>query len=388
LYGRLSFFLYEILFGGDFVSYDYTYVSNHRKELSITQALREQIYEDIWSEPLYKVAKKYNLSSAPLKRRCQECWDIPVPDADYWPKLYAGRKKIRPKLPMPPAEFAREFVSGYAISFIPLEDIPSAELYTEEPLFVFSERTKKILEEAEKNLSVPFAIIDPTHGYKRLIESEKIEPGSKCYRGLRILFSLSKIVNEFEGRSYAPDANRSGHLFAEYMELCHQHWCYHMDLDPKTGKLSLSFFWSKWGYDYHDETAAYRMIFADKEDLPLEEQVATIFHTLMVESGKKIQEEELERRAAIIRKANAERAKKLKPFIDEENKKVENALKDATAYYDAQKIRAYAAAYYEKNSPLFVSQPRLKEYYEWLQKRADWLDPLIENDYDRFLSPQ
>ncbi len=370
------------------MSYDYTYISNHRKELSITQALREQIYEDIWSEPLYKVAKKYNLTSAPLKRRCQECWDIPVPDADYWPRVYAGRKIKRPKLPMPPAAFAREFVSEYAISFIPLEDIPSAELYTEEPLFVFSERTKKKLEEAENDLSVPVTIADSSFDYNNLIGSEKIKPSKEQYRGLCILYSLSKIVNEFEGRSRAPDANRAGHLFAGYVELCHQHWCYHMDLDSKTGKLSLSFFWSRWGYDYHNETAAYRMIFADKEDLPLEEQIVTIFHTLMVESGKKIQEEELERRADVIRKANAERAKKLKPFIDEENKKVEKALKDATAYYDAQKIRAYAAAYYEKNSSLFGSQPRLKEYYDWLQKRADWLDPMIENDYDRFLSPQ
>ncbi len=130
------------------------------------------------------------------------------------------------------------------------------------------------------------------------------------------------------------------------------------------------------------------MVFADKEGLPLEDQIVAIFHSLMVESGKKIQEQELERRAEIVRRVNAERAKKLKPFIEEEDKKVANALKDATAYYDAQKIRAYADAYYEKNSPLFGSQPRRKEYYEWLQKRADWLDPLIENDYDRFLSPK
>ena len=45
-----------------------------------------------------------------------------------------------------------------------------------------------------------------------------------------------------------------------------------------------------------------------------------------IESGKKIQEEELERRAAVIREEKEEREKRLKPFIDEENKKVEKAL--------------------------------------------------------------
>ncbi len=370
------------------MSYDRNYISNHKKELSITQTMREQIYEDIWSEPLYKAAKKYNTTSTPLKRRCQECWDIPVPNADYWPMVHAGKKVIRPKLPMPPARFAREFVSGYAVSYIPLQDVPSAELYSEEPLFVLSEKTKKLVGETAENLSVPFTIVDPTPWYKHLMETEKIEPGSKYYRGFRILFYLSKTADEFEGDGYLAGTDINSHMFAGYIKLCRQNWCYHMDRDPKTGKLTLSFFWSRWGIDFREEAAAYRMIFADKEDLSLEDQIGTIFKTLMVESGKKIQEEELERRAEIVRRQNAERAKKLKPFIDEENKKVEQALKTADAYHDAQKIRAFAEVYYEKYGSLFDSQPRMKEYYEWLLKRADWVDPLIDNDYDRFLSPK
>ena len=289
---------------------------------------------------------------------------------------------------MPPAEFARSYLSEYAVSYIQLKDVPKADLYTEEPMFVFSEKTKQLLAKAEQEIIVPTTITDPPYDFAHIIESAKIKAGSTQYRGLCILYALSEKTDEFEGRSHLGDANKSGHLFAGYITLCHQDWCYHMNCDSATGKLSLSFFWSKWGFEYNKEAAAYRMIFADKENLSLEQQIGKIFHTLMVESGKKIQEEELERRAVIVRKANAERAKKLKPFIDEEDKKVENALKDANAYYDAQKIRAFAAAYYEKNSLLFESQPRLKECYEWLQKRADWLDPLIENDYDRFLSPK
>lgn len=64
------------------------------------------------------------------------------------------------------------------------------------------------------------------------------------------------------------------------------------------------------------------------------------------------------------------------------------ALQEGSAYHNAQMIRAFADAYYEKYSTLFSGNPRLKEYYDWLQKRADWLDPLVENDYDQFLTPQ
>ena len=34
---------------------------------------------------------------------------------------------------------------------------------------------------------------------------------------------------------------------------------------------------------------------------------------------------------------------------------------------------------------LFSEKPELQSYYDWLLKRADWVDPLIENDYDALL---
>ncbi len=105
-------------------------------------------------------------------------------------------------------------------------------------------------------------------------------------------------------------------------------------------------------------------------------------------SGKKIQNKELERRDRIRKKAEAERARKLQHFLEEEEKKVEGALKDAKAYQDAVTIRAYAQVYFEKNSAVFEQFPKREEYYHWLLKRADWVDPLVENDYDAFLKPQ
>jgi len=47
---------------------------------------------------------------------------------------------------------------------------------------------------------------------------------------------------------------------------------------------------------------------------------------------------------------------------------------------------AYATILW-KGQSFYDDQPRLKTNYEWLLKRADWLDPLTENDDDQFLSP-
>ena len=68
-----------------------------------------------------------------------------------------------------------------------------------------------------------------------------------------------------------------------------------------------------------------------------------------------------------------------------EDEDAENALREANAFDNAQKIRAYAKVYHEKYSSLFIIRPSFKEHYSWLIKCADWLDPLVEKDYDQFL---
>ena len=359
--------------------------NNNDKELKITQSIREQIYEDIWSTAMYKVAPKYNVSGATLKKRCIKYWDIPVPDTNYWARVHAGKVEIRPALPMPPAESARYYLSEYAVSYIQLNNVPEASLYTSEPLFVFSEKTKELLENTVMDYCVPTGFSKPISDYM-FINSIQIEPGTPQHRGVRILYTLSEMVKNFEGESYHENADQAGHLITGVFILCHQNWCYHLDYDKETEKLTLSFYWSLWGFEFNKEIAAYSMRFADRADMPLEQQIGTVFRSLMVESGRKIQEEEIERRNEIIRKVNAERARKLKPYIDKENEEAEKALKETNAYFDAERIRAYAKAYFEKNNSLFNTQPSMKEHYYWLQKRADWLDPLIENDYEQFFA--
>jgi Mor family transcriptional regulator len=57
---------------------------------------REEIYEEIWSEAIQKVAKKYNLSDVGLAKVCRKL-NIPRPGRGYWAKKAAG--KVVPKRP-------------------------------------------------------------------------------------------------------------------------------------------------------------------------------------------------------------------------------------------------------------------------------------------------
>ena len=59
---------------------------------------REQIYADLWSEPLWKVAKRYRVKPSYLRYVC-ECLKIPRPPRGYWQRTWAGFQDQQKRLP-------------------------------------------------------------------------------------------------------------------------------------------------------------------------------------------------------------------------------------------------------------------------------------------------
>lgn len=73
---------------------------NKMDESKGVKKIREQLYDDVWAEPMTAVAKKYNLSDNGVRKRCKSL-NIPVPPFGYWPKKKAG-KKVAERPPLPP----------------------------------------------------------------------------------------------------------------------------------------------------------------------------------------------------------------------------------------------------------------------------------------------
>ena len=59
---------------------------------------REKLYEEVWSEPMTKVATKYKVSGSYLARICTRL-NVPRPSRGYWAMLAVGRKMARVPLP-------------------------------------------------------------------------------------------------------------------------------------------------------------------------------------------------------------------------------------------------------------------------------------------------
>jgi hypothetical protein len=64
---------------------------------------REKLYEEVWREPMLKVAKSYGVSSSYLARICMKL-NVPRPERGYWAKLAAGHKVEVPPLPEAPPD--------------------------------------------------------------------------------------------------------------------------------------------------------------------------------------------------------------------------------------------------------------------------------------------
>ena len=59
---------------------------------------REQLYEEVWAEPMTKVALKYGVSSSFMARVCTRL-NVPRPERGYWAKHAVGKTTKRPSLP-------------------------------------------------------------------------------------------------------------------------------------------------------------------------------------------------------------------------------------------------------------------------------------------------
>ena len=59
---------------------------------------RVELYEQVWTEPVRSVAKRYGISDVALAKHCKKL-SVPVPGRGYWAEREAGKSPVRPALP-------------------------------------------------------------------------------------------------------------------------------------------------------------------------------------------------------------------------------------------------------------------------------------------------
>ncbi|GAB4361802.1 MAG: hypothetical protein Kow00114_16630 [Kiloniellaceae bacterium] len=59
---------------------------------------RDELYDLVWQTPMTRLAKRFGMSDAGLKKICKMN-DIPTPPLGYWAKRAAGKRVTQPTLP-------------------------------------------------------------------------------------------------------------------------------------------------------------------------------------------------------------------------------------------------------------------------------------------------
>lgn len=76
----------------------------------IVTLTREELYEQVWSEPMWTLAQRYGISDVGLSKTCRR-YKIPVPGRGYWQQKQAGQRLRPTPLPKLSASIANSFTT-------------------------------------------------------------------------------------------------------------------------------------------------------------------------------------------------------------------------------------------------------------------------------------
>jgi len=110
---------------------------------------REELYKDVWEQPLTKLQAKYGVSNVAIGKACRKL-KVPLPGRGYWAKLAAGHKVKRMPLP--------EFEDAPVVHRMKIEATPKPTIDSSDPE----------LAEIAKVRSQPLAVRTDQH---KLVES-------------------------------------------------------------------------------------------------------------------------------------------------------------------------------------------------------------------------
>ncbi|AFL99875.1 hypothetical protein Desde_1456 [Desulfitobacterium dehalogenans ATCC 51507] len=387
---------------------------------NITQDEREAIYNEVWTDPVTIVAKRYNMSDNGLRKHCRRLW-IPLPPNGYWARVKAGQKVPKPELPKVRGELKRH-VSNYFIKFRgDIDQITDAELMSEEELSLLTEETRTLIRETCSQIQVKSQLRNPhdlitkhkeeiayrkkrdrdlqqasfNSDYHEIVKRKYRDnvgilpihvSDANINRAYRILDTLIHAIEDMEG--YIQVGQDSGKDKANFTVM-HSNLCFELKEEKSKKRSSpesteilpnmeLSFLAKSW----FDHEFKYSLEYKDKNNEPLEDQVGNIIYDIFAVANKLLALEKMEEREAHRKEEEWKRQRRLEKMRNGELEEVKLLQQAASDWDNAQKIRRFTDAMESIISQVAdeKQQAKLVRWLKWARDKADWLDPLTENE--------
>lgn len=385
----------------------------------ITADEREALYNEIWSEPVITVAKRYGMSDNGLRKHCKRL-GIPLPPSGYWAKVKSGQKVSKPALPKVTGEL-KKHVRNYAIKYrTDIEQLTDEELKVDEELSLLKDETKKFVKEICSQVQVKGQLRSPhrliTEHKEEVIYRKKRDKALKqanfsssyyanvkskyrdnnpilpinvsetnINRAYRILDTITSTLEEMEG--YTRVSIESGKDKA-YFVIMRSTFYFEVKEEKRKRRgtqndsaqtyLALSMSAKSW----FTNSGQCSMDYKDNDNEPLETQVGKIIYDMFVVANKHLAIDELKEREEKREWEERERQRRLEQMRKGELEEI-NLLEQAASDWDkAEKIRRFADCMERQIEDVSDAEKRkmLSKWLKWARDKADWLDPLTEKE--------
>lgn len=373
---------------------------------------REKLYEELWSDYIVNIAKKYGLSENTI-RQAYKILDIPKPAMNYWKPFFAGQNP--PKHPLPNSD-----TLGYLTAFRSVGAI-SEELH-EKPLLSFlsdetrdqiitvaagilnsSPKTHPVIKKNQADIKLwsKNHKIDETRTRKRdpyyssipegeppLFRDVSDETRPRVYTLLNHLFFTieelgGKVNNDFSVMILGERVRFT--IYEDETQVTHVKTSEELKEIEKYEKDRIRNSWvskpqiRKYDFLFNGKlriSVFEKKYYKDTDKIVLENQLGNILIALY----EKSEENRINRLKQEERKRKEEEEKRLREQLrelkNEEIKKVNGLCNAAEDYDKAIKIRAYVNAVAAKSD---LSEDEQK-WIEWARAKADWFDPTIRRN--------
>lgn len=377
---------------------------------------REALYNEVWTEPMITVAKRYGMSDNGLRKHCRRL-GIPLPPNGYWAKLKAGKNVS--KTPLPEVYgILKRYVHNYVIKFkTDIKNLNDDELVTDKDLNLLSDETINFINEKCSKVIVKSQLRNPHQliiehkeeiKYRKKRDKELKKYVNSIYyanakskyrennpilplyvsdfninRTYRIMDALINILDSIEGRIYIrAEGNKDIGEFILmntifYFEIKEEIKRNKTNKDDIKEKSILVISFRAQGY--YNSKLLEEFQYKDDSNEPLELQLGKIIYKMFVIANKFRAIEELGDRKQEREWEEHKRQRYLEQMREGELEEVK-LLEQAVSDWDkARKIRMFIESM--ENALVDISdvvkKEKVVEWIGWARNKADWLDPLI-----------
>ena len=351
-----------------------------------TRYERTKLYEEVWTEPVTAVSKRYGTSDVALRKICQAL-GVPLPPRGYWARVEAGRPPRQPALPKHSGR--TELVRQRYVGDRPAEPDPE-HLVARREFEARPENRIIVQETLERALPV---VTTMARGSRTISVSKGCLP-----RARRILDALARAL---EVRHAPLRVGRTGAKGA-YVTIQGQDLPIRLvektvrterDLTVKEQRERKEF-----GYSYFPNRYTYartgaltlgvacsngdlRRAISDGKQQRIEEHLNRFVVGLETEAVERNREA---LRLEVQRREWSERARirgEQERLLQEELEHFRALEKEVHQWRRAEEIRAYVSAVEAKavrGATAIDSSSDLGRWIDWARSKADSLDPLVE----------